>query len=279
MAHFRVASLGSGSAGNSLLLQAGDTNLLLDCGFTLKETVARLEHLGVSIHKINAVVITHEHSDHTKGVGPIARKIGLPIWMTHGTFAACRDKKLPGLRFFHAHQKFFIGDIELDPFPTPHDAAESCQFVFSHGGFRFACVTDLGACTPHVKQKLQGVDGILVESNYDIDMLNNGPYPPSLRSRITSNYGHLGNLQAGVLLQEIDHTGLSTILLGHLSERNNTAEHAFGTVSAHISRPDRITVLEQHAASRWFDVNGADAARGQRLNTEVESADLEVTEA
>ncbi len=251
----QVAALGSGSSGNSLLVRAGKTLLLIDCGFTMKETIARLYHLGVTPSELDAVLISHEHGDHVKGVGPLSRKFALPVWCTHGTYHSARDNRFSSVRLFHAHEPFMIGDIEVDPFPTPHDAAESCQFVFSFQHTRFANVTDLGACTPHVREKLQGVHGLVVECNYDNDMLRNGPYPPSLQARIRSDYGHLGNDQAGVLLQLLDHPGLQHILLGHLSEQNNADAVALATIEQHLATGhERVSVLAQHCCSEWFAV-------------------------
>lgn len=250
----RVASLGSGSAGNSCLISSPTTTLLLDCGFALKQTALRMQALGLGIDDIDAILVTHEHSDHVRGLGPIARKCEAPVWITHGTFDAWRDKKLKRVNFFTAHQAFTIGDIEVQPFPTPHDAAESCQYIFSFNGESFAVVTDLGACTPHIKEKIERVNGMLIECNYDIQMLRSGPYPPSLQSRIQSNFGHLGNQQSAELLAQIDHPGLSTILLGHLSEKNNTPEIAYATVSSLVNDAGRIHVLAQHEPSEWFEI-------------------------
>ena len=249
----QIASLGSGSSGNSLIVRSQQTTLLLDCGFTLKETVARMQTLGVSPASLDAILISHEHGDHTKGLGPIARKFNLPVWMTYGTWRAARDKKINRVHQFHAHEEFSIGDISLDPFPTPHDAAESCQFVFGAGGRRFVCLTDLGACTSHVMSKVQGVDALVLESNYDPEMLRQGPYPPSLQARISSNWGHLANQQAGELLAELDHSNLQRVFLGHLSERNNTDDTALGTVREYVpGQQERISVLQQHSCSDWY---------------------------
>jgi phosphoribosyl 1,2-cyclic phosphodiesterase len=251
----QVAALGSGSSGNSLLVRAGSTTLLVDCGFTMKETIARLNQLGLSPSDLDAVLISHEHGDHVKGVGPLSRKFGLPVWCTYGTYQRTRDNRFASVRLFHAHEPFVIGDVEIDPFPTPHDAAESCQFVFAANDTRFANVTDLGACTPHVREKLDGIHGLVVECNYDHDMLLNGPYPPSLQARIRSDYGHLGNEQAGRLLQELDHPELQCILLGHLSEQNNSDAVAMETICEHIEdRHERIAVLAQHCCSDWFHI-------------------------
>ena len=251
-----VASLGSGSSGNALLVRAGGTLLLVDCGFTMKETIARMATLDVAPHQLDAVLLTHEHGDHTKGVGPLSRKFSLPVWCTHGTYHGARDNRFASVKLFHAHDSFRIGEIDIDPFPTPHDAAESCQFVFSAGGSRFANVTDLGICTPHVQQKLRGVHGLVVECNYDNEMLRQGPYPPSLQARIRSDYGHLGNDQAATLVRELDHEYLQWILLGHLSEQNNSDAIAMETISAHVEdRHERINVLAQHCSSCWFSID------------------------
>lgn len=257
----KVASLGSGSSGNSLVVQAGSTRLLIDCGFTMKETIARLYQLGLSPTDLDAILLSHEHGDHVKGVGPLSRKFGLPVWCTHGTYHRTRDNRFSVVRIFHAHESFMIRDIHVDPFPTPHDAAESCQFVFTAEHARFANVTDLGACTPHVREKLEGVHGLVVECNYDNDMLRNGPYPPSLQARIRSDYGHLGNDQAGALLENLDHPELQWILLGHLSEQNNSDAIALSTIEQHLQRGhDRVSVLAQHSCSQWFEVTGKSSA-------------------
>lgn len=263
----RVAALGSGSSGNSLLVQAGRTCLLIDCGFTMKETIARLYQLGLSPSDLDAILISHEHGDHVKGVGPLSRKFGLPVWCTYGTYHHARDNRFSSVHLFHAHEPFVIGDVEVDPFPTPHDAAESCQFVFTVADTRFANVTDLGACTPHVREKLAGVHGLVVECNYDNDMLRSGPYPPSLQARIRSDYGHLGNDQAGALLRELDHDELQCILLGHLSEQNNADAVALATIREHVEdRHERIAVLAQHCCSEWFDVKPGVVAKSDVAN-------------
>ncbi|MFK7892822.1 MAG: MBL fold metallo-hydrolase [Granulosicoccus sp.] len=251
----KVAALGSGSSGNSLVVQAGQTTVLVDCGFTMKETIVRLDHLGLTPGDIDALLLTHEHGDHVKGAGPLSRKFGLPVWSTFGTYHQARDNRFASVRLFHAHEPFEVGELQVDPFPTPHDAAESSQFVFSAAGIKFAMVTDLGTCTPHVAEKLSGIHGLVVECNYDTAMLKNGPYPPSLQARIRSNYGHLGNEQAGALLNQIDHAQLGWILLGHLSEQNNSDAMALSTVHRYLAAGhDRVHVLAQHCCSPWFSI-------------------------
>jgi phosphoribosyl 1,2-cyclic phosphodiesterase len=237
----QVASLGSGSAGNALLVRSSTTLLLLDCGFTLKETTARMARLGLSPADIHGVLLSHEHGDHIRGVGPLSRKFAKPVWLTHGTYNALRDQRFSDINLIHAHDSFEIGDIHINP--------------FRRDAVRFACVTDLGTCTPHVQQTLAGVHGLLVESNYDETMLTNGPYPLSLQARIRSDFGHLGNVQAGELVKKLDHAELQTILLGHLSEQNNTDDAASSTMASYLPAGDqRVTVLKQHSCSPWFDI-------------------------
>ncbi len=268
-----VAALGSGSSGNSLLVRSATTTLLVDCGFTLRETRARMTSLGVSLDAIDGILISHEHGDHVKGAGPISRKHALTVWLTHGTYHRARDKRFPDVKVFSAHQPFTIGDVNVDPFPTPHDAAESCQFVFECGGVRFANVTDLGACTPHVCEKLVGIHGLVIECNYDLDMLRNGPYPPMLQARIRSDWGHLGNEQAGQLLARLDHEGLEHILLGHLSEQNNSDAVARATMCHYLKAGhDRVKVLAQHACSPWFSVGAGRVNTTQQKQREPEPA-------
>lgn len=227
----QVASLGSGSGGNSTLIRTATTTLLLDCGFTLKETVARMATLGLTLDDLDAILVSHEHSDHVRGLGPIARKCNAAVWITHGSYDAWRDKKIDRVHFCTAHQPFTVGDISVDPFPTPHDAAESCQYVFSIRAaaradgevdtgaeakagetagrgvddlavINFVVLTDLGVCTPHIMEKLKSANALLIECNYDLEMLRNGPYPASLQSRIRSRFGHLGNQQSAELLHK-----------------------------------------------------------------------------
>lgn len=252
-----VASLGSGSTGNATLVRSANTTVLIDCGFTLKETLKRMASLGVAPSDLSAVLISHEHGDHVKGIGPLSRKFGVPIYLTHGTFRRLKDDRLLKYELFHAHAPFELGDLTIDPFPTPHDAAESCQFIVRKDNVSFVVATDMGVCPPFVLSKLAGVNGMLIECNYDDDLLRNGPYPPSLQHRIRGNFGHLGNLQAGPVVRAIDHPALECILLGHLSEKNNTEQCALDAVLASVSNhPERVEVLKPHVASRWYAITG-----------------------
>lgn len=253
---FRFASLGSGSRGNATVIQAGTTSLLVDCGFAAREFVARCERLAFDPGGLNAILVTHEHGDHMRGVGAVARRFGIPVWMTHGTWRAADFGAISNLNLFTGHGgDLQIGDLSVTPVPVPHDAREPTQFVFAHAGIRLGLLTDLGSITPRVVEAFDGVDALLLECNHDSDMLATGPYPPSLRARVGGEYGHLNNAQAADFLRRIDHGRLRHLVAAHLSEKNNSPElarQALQTVSADLCRC--LSLLIQDQASDWFAI-------------------------
>ncbi len=222
----RFASLGSGSKGNATLIESNQTRLLLDCGFSVAELERRLARLGLEGGTLSAVVVTHEHADHIGGVARLSRKHALPVWLTAGTLAAAADTDFHCVEIFHAHECFSIGDVVLEPFPVPHDAREPCQFVFSDGQWRLGVLTDTGTITPHIERSLDACDALLLECNYDPEMLAGGPYPQGLKDRVAGRYGHLANEQANGLLRALDLTRLQHLIAMHVSENNNTPELA-----------------------------------------------------
>lgn len=229
----RFASLGSGSAGNALLVESGNTCLMLDCGFGLRETAARMLRLGKQPADLAGILVTHEHGDHVGGVFRLARRHGLPIWMTHGTWAACRqDGAGLDLRLIDSHQPFAIGDFEILPFPVPHDAREPVQYVFSAGQRRLGVLTDTGEATAHACSMLSGCDGLVLEFNHDADELAASAYPPSLKRRIAGRLGHLENSAAAALLVQIDCSRLQHLVAAHLSERNNRPQLVRDVIAA-----------------------------------------------
>ncbi|OED41352.1 hypothetical protein AB833_09840 [Chromatiales bacterium (ex Bugula neritina AB1)] len=251
----QLISLGSGSNGNATLVRVNDTLLLIDAGFSAKIIAERLATIGVSPQDLAAILVSHEHSDHVKGVSVLARKFQTPVWMTRGTHRRLKDKNIPVLEYFHPHGSFCIGDSKITPFPIPHDAAEPCQFIISDGQRRFAIATDMGCVTPYVSELLTGVDALLLEANYDGEMLRNGRYPYALQSRIDGRYGHLSNEQSAQVAASIEHPGLQQLLLGHLSENNNTPHCALGSVANRLQRgADNVSVLNRAAVSEWFEV-------------------------
>jgi phosphoribosyl 1,2-cyclic phosphodiesterase len=235
----RFASLGSGSAGNALLVEHEATCLMLDCGFGLRETVARLQRLGRAPSDLAGILVTHEHGDHVAGVFRLARKFGLTVWMTHGTWVGCReaDSELD-LRIIDSHRSLSIGDLEVLPFPVPHDAREPVQFVFSGSGIRLGVLTDIGEPTAHVCEMLSGCAGLVLEFNHDAEMLARSTYPASLKRRIAGRYGHLENSAAASLLGRIDCSSLQALVAAHLSERNNRPELAVAAVARALGCPD-----------------------------------------
>lgn len=220
----RFASLGSGSRGNATLISQGKTNILVDCGFSARETEKRLQRLDFDVNKLTAIVVTHEHADHINGVRVLARKHQLPVYATAGTAGCLSTDLLALIAEFSSHEAFNIGDIEIHPFPVPHDAREPSQFIFSDGQHRLGLLTDVGMSTPAIEQALSLCDALLLEANHDQKMLENSPYPDYLKMRVAGQLGHLNNVQSAALLHKIDTSCLQHIIAMHLSEKNNSAD-------------------------------------------------------
>lgn len=228
----RFASLGSGSAGNALLVERGATCLMVDCGFGLRESVARLQRHDRLPEKITGILVTHEHGDHVGGVFRFARKYGVPVWLTHGTRVACRETEAGvDVRIIDSHRAFTIGELDVQPFPVPHDAREPVQYVFSGGGRRLGVLTDTGEITSHICDMLSRCDGLVLEFNHDAGMLSQSSYPVSLKRRIAGRYGHLENTEAAGLLSRIDCSRMQHLVAVHLSERNNLPELVMAAIS------------------------------------------------
>jgi phosphoribosyl 1,2-cyclic phosphodiesterase len=254
---FRFASLGSGSRGNATLIEAGGTRVLVDCGFPAREFVARCQCLGFDPTTLDAVLVTHEHGDHRRGVGAVARRLGLPVWMTYGTWRAADYGDIPGLQLFSGHaEAFAIGELVVQPVTVPHDANEPTQFVFSHRERRLGLLTDLGSITQRVVDAYDGVDALLLECNHDPDMLAHGPYPPSLQARVGGRYGHLANAQAAELLAAIDRSRLRQLVAAHLSEKNNRPDLARDVLVDVLGDNDPLPrLLIQDGVSEWFPIS------------------------
>ncbi len=223
----RFASLGSGSEGNALLVQSGATTVMIDCGFAARQVVERCARLCFDAASINAIVVTHEHSDHVGGVPRLARRFDIPVWLTFGTLAAT-ESRWEGctLRGFDSHDPFAVGDLEVQPFPVPHDAREPAQMVLSDGDLRLGVLTDVGETTGFIESSLRGCDALFLEANHCEDMLANSRYPASLKARIAGRYGHLSNRVAALLLARLAHSGLQRVVAAHLSRENNRPDLA-----------------------------------------------------
>ena len=254
----RFASLGSGSRGNGTLVQMNGQLVLVDCGFTLKDTRARLARLGIEPGQLDALLVTHEHSDHARGIPALARHCGAPTYLSYGTARALCDWDGFELRPFDSHSSFEIGGVNVTPVSVPHDAREPTQFVFDAilacGPRRIGVLTDLGHVTRHVLDCYRGCHGLLMESNHDLDMLWKGRYPASLKSRIAGTQGHLANAQALEFLNAVCHEGLQHVLVGHISEENNCPRligELYEDVSATLGNLELVT---QAHGSDWVEI-------------------------
>lgn len=227
----RVCVLGSGSRGNSTLVATEKTRLLIDAGFSCRETYSRLAAIGEPTDGLDALVISHEHTDHINGLRVLALNGNLPVYISRPTCeAVCRDeeirKKLTTFEYFAPGEKFSIGDIAVTPFPIPHDAADPVAFTFEAQGIRISVVTDLGYVPEVVKQRVKGSHVLVLESNHDLEMLKIGPYPWNVKQRVMSRHGHLSNNATATFLTE-EFDGVAQVLvLAHLSETNNHPEIA-----------------------------------------------------
>jgi phosphoribosyl 1,2-cyclic phosphodiesterase len=252
----RFALLGSGSEGNALVVQAGRTGVLLDCGFSLGATLARLARLGLSPQSLHGIVVTHEHGDHISGVAKLARKFSIPVWLSHGTLRA-QSAAFAGLAVTEiaTHGAFAIGDIEVQPYPVPHDAGEPVQFVFGDGAKRLGVLTDAGHATPYIETTLGGCDALVLECNHDAGMLADGDYPWHLKQRVGGRFGHLSNDAAAALLRRLDNSRLQHIVAAHLSRKNNLPELAAGALSGALGcARDWIAVATQDEGMGWREM-------------------------
>jgi phosphoribosyl 1,2-cyclic phosphodiesterase len=226
----RFASLASGSKGNCLVADADGTRVLVDCGLNLRDTERRLARLGLQPADIDAILVTHEHGDHAHGVFDFAAAHDITVYLTHGTMAALKaeGRVVEGVRMVmvNGRQSEALEGMLIFPFTVPHDAREPVQFVLSDGDRRLGVLTDIGAPTAHVAQVLSGLDALVLEANYDRELLWNGAYPRWLKQRIAGPFGHLDNEDSARLLGALDCSKLKHLIGAHLSENNNRPDLA-----------------------------------------------------
>jgi phosphoribosyl 1,2-cyclic phosphodiesterase len=233
----RFASLGSGSEGNALLVEASSgattTRVLLDCGFSGKEVERRLARLNCRAEDLDAIVITHEHTDHIGSALTLARRWSIPLHMSWGTARAIgADEANVELNVLWGDESVAIGDLNVMPYTVPHDAREPLQYVFSDGACRLGVLTDVGVSTPHITNVLSGCDALVLESNHDVEMLAASRYPPSLKARIGGTHGHLNNEAAAAILASLDRSRLRHLVAAHLSQQNNLPHLAQAALAA-----------------------------------------------
>lgn len=257
----RFRNLGSGSGGNSTLVEASQgittTRVLVDAGFSERELTRRLELAGCTPADVDALFITHEHGDHVGRSVAFARRHRIPLITSRGTWRAigCDDFDASLLTLARSGEAIALGDMELRPFAVPHDAQEPLQMVLSDGAARLGIVTDLGCAPADVVQALQGCQALLLECNHDEAMLRAGPYPPSLQRRILGTHGHLSNEAAAGLLARCRHTGLGAVLAAHLSEKNNAPALARAALASVLDcADDDIRVADPALGFDWLGV-------------------------
>lgn len=254
------ASLGSGSSGNATLVRDRQTLVLVDCGFSVKEVERRMQPLGVNAGDISAILVTHEHSDHISGVGVLAKKYGIPVYMTDGTRANKVIKQPIDIQIIRDYRPFSINTLTVFPVVVPHDAKEPAQYVFENeDGLRLGILTDLGSITPHVVNAYRRCHGLLVEANHDLEMLADGPYPPALKSRVASDWGHLNNRQTAQLLRQLDLDHLQQLVIGHISQKNNSLDCVQRELSVILPRVKSIHYATQNSGFDWLHLEAPPA--------------------
>lgn len=264
----RLCSIASGSSGNCIYVGSDATNLLIDTGISGKKVEFGLNSLDLTTKDLNGIFVTHEHSDHIKGLGVIARKCGVPIYATSGTIRAMKESgslgKLPE-GIFHEIQgdsDYQVGDLTIHPFHISHDAAEPVGYRIHQGEHSVGIATDMGVYDEYIVDNLKGLDALLLEANHDVNMLQVGSYPYYLKRRILGERGHLSNETAGKLLCRLLHDGMKDILLGHLSKENNYEALAYETVCSEVTMGDnpykakdfRIAVAHRDSTSKVVEL-------------------------
>jgi len=231
---FKFCSLYSGSSGNSLFVQTSNTKILVDAGESAKKIIEALSLIGVEANELDAILVTHEHSDHIKGLGTLSKKYNIPVYANKKTWEFMPEQNAKILdankKIFNPSEPFEIGDLKISPFEIPHDAANPCGFNIFHDNKKISIATDIGHMTSNVIHKLEDSSFLLLESNYDPNVLKCSKYPYLLKTRIAGPNGHLPNEEAGKTISYLLHSGLKQVMLGHLSKENNFPELAYKTV-------------------------------------------------
>jgi phosphoribosyl 1,2-cyclic phosphodiesterase len=254
----RMKSLQSGSNGNCVFVEADGVRLLIDAGISGVQMQERLEADGIDPRTIDALLITHDHSDHVRCMGVYHRKYGVPVYVTQATLMAARGRSRLGLidkvRCFSSGDRLQIGGVTVETVPTPHDGVDGVGFVIDDGRRRLGILTDLGHAFSALRDVLQSLDAVLLESNYDPHMLANGPYPEFLKARIRGSAGHLSNLESAQLLESAVRGRLAWACLGHLSEHNNEPELALATHRTVLGTTADLRIAGRYVATEFWEV-------------------------
>ena len=239
------------------MVEIGGELILVDCGFSLKQAEARFRRMGVGPGDLSAIVVSHEHSDHSGGVAALSHKYAVPVYASHGTLKATRTD-IRGCAI-NTHNVFSVGAVAVVPVIVPHDAREPTQFVFEHGGVRVGVISDLGQITPFVAQQYQGCNGLMMESNHDRQMLLRGRYPERVKRRIAGNLGHLSNEQAAGFLDAVGHPDIR-VVIGHVSEENNHPDLLQETFARFRNEVRQLTFANQDDGMDWVQLSSEEPA-------------------
>ena len=255
----RFCSLGSGSSGNSFIVQDNSSTLLIDCGFGLSETVTRLDRYGLKPDQLNGILLTHEHEDHVKGAFSFSNKYNIPIYLSHGTFKMCKKRINENydidFNIISGVKSFMINDIKVTPLIVPHDAREPFQYKFESKRKSIAIVTDLGFITKHLIKNLKEINGLVIEFNHDKSMLINSEYPQSLKDRVSGIYGHLENMESIKLLKSINYKSIKWIAAAHLSVKNKDKKLVRRLIyDATFKEQESIKIIDQAEGIDWLNV-------------------------
>jgi phosphoribosyl 1,2-cyclic phosphodiesterase len=250
----RLMSLGSGSKGNATLVASAGTCVMIDCGFSAGEVKRRMANQGFDPQQLSAIFVTHEHSDHMRGVFSLAKQYSLPVYLTAGTAKSVSLNKGVTCRVIDPHKKFYVEDLEVSPVTVPHDAREPVQFVIRCQNQSVGVLTDLGSITPHVVESYRSCDGILLEANHDRDMLENGPYPYPLKQRVGGDWGHLNNGQAAELILRMEQSRLQHLVIGHISENNNNLDVVKQCIEPLAGNGVQVHYARQAGGMGWLAV-------------------------
>ncbi len=255
----RFKSLGSGSSGNATVVEAvglRPSRLLIDCGMGIRQLVHRLGEAGLQPEDLDAVFITHEHSDHIGCAHSLSLRYRIPVWMSHGTHFATGGDDFDGLlHTARDGEAIALGNLQITPFTVPHDAREPLQLTCTDGAAKLGVVTDLGHASAHVLAHLQRCDALVLESNHDIDMLAQSAYPAFLKRRVGGRLGHLSNIAAAEIAGAVNHPGLQHLVAAHLSAKNNQPSLVRNLMSqALCCRPEDIHVATPDSGTHWFHI-------------------------
>ena len=255
----KFCSLYSGSSGNSSLVQSKNINILIDAGVSGKKIIDALASINVGIENISAILITHEHIDHTQSIATLSKKYNIPVYANKKTWEAMKDKKSKisenNICYFNTNKEFTLKDISILPFEIPHDAADPCGFSISDSDSKISIATDIGHMTNSILDNIKNSDFLLLEANYEPDVLKCSSYPFHLKQRIASPIGHLSNIEAGKTINYLSDFGVKNIMLGHLSNENNFPELAYNSVLEQITDKNlNLSVANRLNPSPIFDI-------------------------